>query len=151
MKKITSITTIAILVMLSACLGGSNQAAGLAEAERAFDDGNYEAAQDILDDIFGKDDEKMSATQLGRMSILYMRIADECSDDADDNIGAATKCYMKAYNANADSAQAYYYSLPIEHSSHVQTLSRLHEALTAPPSVGDSIDHADCRDDSLPE
>ncbi len=142
--------TISILVMLSACSVGGNQAAGLAEAERAFDAGNYEAAQDILDDIFDQDD-RMSATQLGRMSILYMRLADESVDDADDNIGAATKCYMKAYKANADSAQTYYYNLPIEHSAHAQTLSQLHEALTAPPALGDSIDHTDCCGDSLHE
>ena len=72
----------------------------------------------------------LTPSQLGRLSLVYMQMAD--SADQAENISAATDCYHRAFQANADSAARFYGEVAPEHTAHAMMLDAIVRSLDAP-------------------
>lgn len=98
--------------------------ADLREAEMAIAQGDMRAAESVTNHVIGsKPLENFTPRQLGRLSLIYMQLAD--STDQGDHVSQATECYRKAYEANADSANAFYSNVPPEHTARAVLLSAI--------------------------
>ena len=96
----------------------------------AIANGDMRAASSAADHIVGNRNlSDLSANQLARLSIIYMQMAD--SIDREDSVGQATQCYKQAYDANSDSATAFYLSLNPDKMRYAVML----KALASPPDT----------------
>ncbi len=135
------------VVMLAAMMCSCNNAAGiddsLRQAEAAITEGDVTVAKSVAEKL-GEDENltDMSASQLARLSIVYMELAD--GDGNRDLAANAADCYRRAYQADKDSADAYYRSLTDERASTAGLLQHLVSAADATYSFEDSVpDHSD--------
>ncbi|MDE6430446.1 MAG: hypothetical protein K2K65_04680, partial [Duncaniella sp.] len=85
-----------------------------------------------------KDRAGMEATQMARLSILYMQL-NERTDDPND-VEYAVQCFRDAYKINSDSAKAYYSSLPYDQEKYAMTLSTIVHTLDNPKDIPDEHD-----------
>lgn len=114
----------------------------LRTAEDAIIRGDMKVAKSIANQLTdGKNFSGLSPRQLGRLSIVYMQLADQA--DQADNVSAAIGCYRKAFAVDSDSATVYYNSVPGEHA---MILSALTHAIDNPT---DSLTFADEEPDSI--
>lgn len=113
MKNIYLMIIIAVMATLAGCKGG-DVSSTVREAEMALADGDMTAARSVADKVLGPESiEKLTATDLARLSLVYMEMADK---EADNNtvVATAADLYRRAMKINADSARAFYLSLPPE-------------------------------------
>lgn len=95
---------------MAAC-SGSDTASRLRQVEAAIAQGDMKAAHSVADKILGQGSiETLDAVDLARLSVVYMRMADEEADNTA-LVATAADLYRRACQANADSAEAYYSSL----------------------------------------
>lgn len=120
--------------VLTAC-GGSSVAERVASAEMAFAAEDVASSRRICDRIMGEDvsDGGVTATELCRLSILYMQLYDR-TDDAD-ALDLATRCYRSAFSENADSARYFYTHLAVDQDKYVMSLSTLVQSIDNPAGV----------------
>ncbi len=126
MKKIVMLLACPLAFMMMACgSGGSSQAVdNLREAEAAIALGDMGGAQSVASRMLGDENlSHLSATQLARLSLVYMQIAD--STERENSIAQATDLYRKAYDADADSASLYYAGVSPEMYPYVTMLRTL--------------------------
>lgn len=103
----------------------------LRDAEMAVAQGDMTTAKSIASHISnGKNFSGLSARQLGRLSLVYMHLAD--SVDQPENVGAATECYRQAFETNADSATKFYSEVGPEHTGHAVMLGAIVRSLDTP-------------------
>lgn len=104
----------------------------LREAEDAIAAGDMVSAQSAASYLF--DDSatcrKLTATQLARLSMVYVMLAD--SVDQETNTNRAADLYDLSLKTNADSAREFYQSVNPEHLQYVETMSN-HSANRAHP------------------
>lgn len=138
------ILTSIIALLCGACGSTSeNQVENdLRTAEDAIIRGDMKAAKSVANHLTdGENLTGLTPRQLGRLSIVYMQLADQA--DQADNVSAAIGCYRKAFAVDSDSATAYYNSVPGEHA---MVLSALTHAIDNP---ADSLTFADEEPDSI--
>lgn len=146
MKKILTFIMAAALLTVWSCDTAVSRNDELTAAEQAVDTHNYRGAQTACDRLLEQSaGEPLSAAQYGRLSLLFMRLSE--IDAEHENVGQATQCYLKAFAADADSARAYYSSLPLEMSSYVEMMASLSRAITSPADISDD---SWCETDSIP-
>jgi len=118
-----------LALMIFAACGGDAVDDSIYTAQRAMDDNDYDLAQQICDDLTEGEGtlEGLTAMQLGRLSILYLKL-DERSGDGR-NSAMATRCYRASYAADADSAHMFYNSLQPEEYALSETLRQIEPAL----------------------
>lgn len=128
----------ALLAVVMAGCGNSTISERVSSAEIAFAGEDVASARRICDEIVGEhnEDGEIAATELGRMSILYMQLFDR-TDDAD-ALDLATKCYRSAYEENADSAAYFYSHLPVEQDKYAMSLAILVQSMDNPADISDS-------------
>ncbi|MCC8175730.1 MAG: hypothetical protein LUC85_04840 [Bacteroidales bacterium] len=146
-----AIATLVVSVALASCQGDGTARVDddLATAEVALDEGNPKVAINLCNEILQKADrEVFPVSTLGKTSILLMRLSEEVPDDEEEFITQATQCYLKAFATNADSALAYYSSLPIDYARYTAMMAQLSQAITAPAQLLDSAE-TDSIDSSL--
>lgn len=145
MKNILTIIIGAVLVALCGCATAISSDDELTAAEQAIETHNYRSAQTAGDRLLAQSDESpLTASQYGRLSLLFMRLSE--IDAEHENVGQATQCYLKSFATNADSARAYYSSLPLEMSSYVEMMANLSRAITSPTDI---INDDWCETDSI--
>lgn len=146
MKKILFIAlTTFICAAITACGPEPSTAEILSTAEQAIETHHYSTAQKISDELFEHADEKqMTASELGRLSLLFMRLSENGREQ--ENVCQAAQCYLKAFATNADSARAYYSALPLDASCHVEMMASLSHAITSPASVAGNDEWCDSQD-----
>lgn len=112
-------------IVMAACSGSAESIErSLREAEAAVAKGDMVAARSVSEHLLGDENlSELSASQLARLSIVYMQMAD--SENAEQNTLQAADLYRRAYRANADSAQAVYTSLPGDQLQYITTLENL--------------------------
>lgn len=121
----------ATTMLLTAC--GTDTSESLRNAEMALADGDMTAARSVADKVLGEGSlEELSATDLARLSLVYMQMSDE---EADNNtlVATAADLYRRAVKANRDSAFAYYTSLPADRAPFAVQLFHI---VTATDSAG---------------
>lgn len=109
-----------------ACSGNGNESAidDLREAEAAVAVGDMEVAKNVASKVIGKSSlSSLPASQLARLSLVYMQIAD--STERESSIAQATDLYRRAYQANPDSAAAFYSEVNPEQYTYVAMLRTL--------------------------
>ena len=128
---ITLIMTIASLAAIS-CTGERRASDDLREAEMAIADGDMTVARSVADRLLGSvDTDSLSARELARLSIVYMRMAEEENDNTA-LVATAADLYRHACRENADSAAEYYNSLD---QNGEALASRLHHIVVATDSA----------------
>lgn len=148
MKHIRISTIFAATLMLfAASCGGSSLSSesieqSIRDAEAAVIAGDMTAAQSAAS-FFTSDSlsyKNMSATQMARLSMVYMMLAD--SLDQESNTNHAADLYDMAFKTDSDSAKIFYQGVNQEQMQYVETLSN-HSANRANP-----IDIANLPDES---
>lgn len=130
----------AVLSFTSCGHSGNTAADCINEAEAATAVGDMEAARSLAMKITDEDLSQLSAKELARLSLVYMQIAD--STDRENSIASATDLYRRAFDADPDSAQAYYGELGPDYYSYVALLKTLTGKIDNPYNpLADSIDH----------
>lgn len=98
--------------------------ASLAYAERAIVDGEVTVATEVGNHLFGDEgDNGLAVSQLGRLSMVYMRVAEQT--DQQENVDKALALYRKAFELDADSAYAFYSNVSPELTADVALLAAL--------------------------
>lgn len=156
MHKAAAALTVAVVAVmgLAGCARPSvaEQVASLDEASALIDRADYGSAQSICDEVrrlqtaataAAEADGGKDATMLGRLSILYMKLADATSREV--NIEYAYQCYLEAYAADSVAAHRYYNSLSVEELPQGILLAGIVRNAVAPPDDVGAIDV-----DSLP-
>ena len=131
-----------ILPLLTACGGSASGSAidDIREAEDATALGDMEVAKSVASRVLSsKNLSDMPASQLARLSLVYMQIAD--STDRESSIAQATDLYRKAFAENPDSAAAYYADVHPDMYPYVAMLKALVGRIDNPyKPEADSID-----------
>lgn len=131
----------AIGAVAAACSGGGASVADeLRSAEAAIAFGDMDAAQNVASSVIGKKNlSDLPASQLARLSMVYMHLAD--STDRENNIAQAADLYRMAFDADPDSAAAFYSSVDPEQYPYVTMLKTLVGRIDHPYNPeADSID-----------
>lgn len=120
-----------ILSLLLVSCAGETISERVAAAEMAFAAEDVAATRQICASIV-QDTVKGSftASELARLSILYMQLNEH--DDDPEAVELAANCYRLAFRCNADSARAFYESLPSEDMKYAMTLASLVEQADNP-------------------
>lgn len=145
--------------MLASCGESESLADQISSAELALANENVSATRELCSDIFKhKNRGGIEATQMARLSILYMQL-NERTDDPND-VEYAVQCFRDAYKINRDSAQSYYSSLPYDQEKYAMTLSTIVHTLDSPRDIpdehdcdptGDGMDSTDSESDFMTE
>ena len=116
----------AMCLAFSACSGSSDIESQIREAEMATAKGDMTAARSVASHLVGNENlSDMPASQLARLSIVYMQLADTDSTDIQSNVSTAAGLYRRAYETDADSASLYYSTLPPDKLPYARLLSIL--------------------------
>ncbi len=116
----------AMCLAFSACSGSSDIESQIREAEMATAKGDMTAARSVASHLVGNENlSDMPASQLARLSIVYMQLADTDSTDIQSNVSTAAGLYRRAYETDADSASLYYSTLPHDKLPYARLLSIL--------------------------
>ena len=139
MKGMWCICAAMTALALTSC-GGSDVSERISSAEMAYAIEDADVSRRICDEIMDDKsrDNSLTATQLGRMSILYMQLYDR-TDDAD-ALDMATQCYRSAFETDADSATYFYTHLPVEQDKYGMSLTTLVQSIDNPADVSDTHD-----------
>lgn len=126
-----AIIAIATTVVLTSCSSTKtiDPTSAIDEIEQLINNGKFDQARQMADEISADTTLALTNKQLCRMSIIYMKISDAI--DTDINTTIATRYYRRAINNNADSASTFYGALPLEESRHVDLMSKLEPMLSA--------------------
>lgn len=134
--KITNLLAVSVMAVAAACSHGTLSSESIEqsirEAEAAVIAGDMTAAQSAAS-FFTNDTlshKNMSATQMARLSMVYMMLAD--SLDQEGNTNRAADLFDMAYKTNSDSARTFYQGVNHEQMQYVETLSN-HSANRAHP------------------
>ncbi|MDE6581749.1 MAG: hypothetical protein K2K47_04400 [Duncaniella sp.] len=127
------ISFIAITVA-AACSDASGRfETNLADAEQAMADGRIADAQSLIDALDADmTSASLSASQLGRLSIVHMKLNEAYTHDDFDNVGKAVACYHAAFEADADSARAFYTECSVADIPYSMTLTAIVQNIDDP-------------------
>lgn len=138
----------AAAMMLTAC-GSGNISERVSTAEMALAAEDVEMTRKLCDDIMADSVAKgsITATELARLSILYMQLNERTDDH--EAVELAANCYREAFKANADSARHFYETLPIEDVKYAMTLSSIVQSMDNPSQIDEYPDESQEYADSL--
>jgi len=125
--------------LATACGNSRSVADEISAAELALVNDDADAARSLCNGILSHMDKKpIAATQFAHLSILYMQL-NERTDNPED-IGLAARCFREAFRIDADSASAYYSTLPVDQDKYAMTLSSIVHILDNPQEIPADID-----------
>lgn len=123
---LTSIASAALIMLVASSCNGPVSLESIEEslrsAESAIAKGDMKVAQSVacnISDSLTLD--RMSVNQLGRLSMVFMQVADSLEQSA--NTETATDIYDRAFRTDADSARNFYNSIEPERMQFVETLT----------------------------
>lgn len=112
----------------------------VAEAEQAFADGHYARAQMLCDSLLvGPDFGRLDVDRLCRLSLLFMRLAENSADN-DANTAFATRTLGAALERDADSTHVFLDNVPVEEKGRAAIIMAIYEAQKA-PVIADTISY----------
>lgn len=110
----------------------------------AIDCGDYSRARELCDALaLGADSASLGVEDLGRLSLVYMHLADFSDEDV--NMAMAARCFNMSERISADSTAAFYQDVAPEQTRHAMTLLSLMRGLAVRPDslVDDELQHAE--------
>lgn len=133
-----SLTIVAAAALFTACGNSGSIAEEVASAELTLANEDVVATRNICNGILSRaEKEGVEASQYARLSILYMQLNDRTDNPED--IEFAARCYREAFKTNADSASAFYRSLPVDQDKYAMTLASIVHTLDNPQEI--PVDH----------
>lgn len=130
MKFIAYCILLLSVTLLSACSSPRDEGCcdDIAEVEQALDRADFDRAQRLLNDHFSGDAlQQLSAEQYGRLSIIYMRLADVTdSPDNWQSTPIAAELYGRAFKADSVQAEKFYASLPTEYNGFINVMRNVY-------------------------
>lgn len=139
----------AVILIASACSGNSmseNIEETLRTAESAIAKGDMTVAQSVARNISDSASlNQMSVTQLGRLSMIFMQLADSLDQSA--NTETATDIYDRAFRTNADSADLFYNAIEPERMQFVETMTGNSAARRNPMDMSAVLPDSDFHED----
>jgi len=137
--------------ILSACSDKSSVSDRVAAAEMAFAAEDVASTRRIIDNIMADSTAKgsVTATELARLSILYMQLNDRTDDH--EAVDLAADCYREAYRANADSAASFYTHVSADNQKYVMALTSIVHSMDNPKSLDDITEQDHEFPDSIEE
>lgn len=134
MKLYISLLLAGIILLMTGC----SQSASLIDdriesAHVALIRGDYAKAQKICDGVAEETDD-LTVSQLGRLSILYMKLTEGDLDESDD-LDKAALCYRAAWELDADSARMFYSDCQVDDMSYVMMLSAIVKNIDDPMDI----------------
>lgn len=138
MQRIHYILITALLLITASCSAPAGEVVDtIRDAEQAIARGDMKAAQSAGDYILGTENYSgLSATQLARLSMVYMQLADSVDQTA--NIKKAADLYDRAQSLNADSAAEFYNNLAPDQLQYYAAMSEYSARRKSPVSL-DSV------------
>ena len=120
---------------LTSCDSHRSVADQVAEAEMAMVGFDVASTRQICDRIMTDSVARgsITATELARLSILYMQL-NELTDDHE-AVDLAADCFREAFQQNADSARIFYENLPVSLDKYVMTLSSIVHSMDNPKQL----------------
>lgn len=115
------------MTAIASCSVGNSNNDAIEAAEQAIACRDYKLAQSICDTFVTDSTTTLSAGELCRLSLIYMKMSD--IDDSGIYTAAATQCYRSALRADSDSAYMFYNNVPIDEARHVEIMSQLDRML----------------------
>lgn len=136
-----SLSLLPALLFVS-CDGEKSVSDKVADAELAMAEEDVESTRSIADDILShrKNNGGITATELARLSILYMQLNDRTDDS--ESVDLAADCYREAFEANADSAAAFYHNLPVDQLKYAMVLASIVHSADNPDSLEEYPDES---------
>lgn len=134
---------------LVACDGHHSVSEQVASAEMAMAAEDVVSTRRMCDDILADSVARgsITATELARLSILYMQLNERTDDH--EAVDLAADCYREAFRANADSARRFYENLPVDQDKYVMTLASIVHAIDNPRDLDDYPDESHEYTDSI--
>ncbi len=141
MKRfLISISSAALLAacLLQGCDTDRARRSPLENAEIDFANGHYAGAQQLCDSlILGSGFNKLNVNELCRLSLLFMRLAENHGDE-EANTALAARSLEAAMTRNADSTIMYLGQAPVEDQARLALITAINEGHKA-PAVTDTI------------
>ena len=134
MKKPLHVIAAALLLSAAGCTGSSGSAdeaeATLRQAEMALARGDMRAATSAATHLMGDSNyTSLTPRQLGRLSMVYMQMADSADSTTQaDHIAAAATLYRKAFALQPDSAAHFYAGVSAGQTGSARMLAAIAEA-----------------------
>ncbi|MBD5367793.1 MAG: hypothetical protein HDR83_00815 [Bacteroides sp.] len=123
---ILTLSAILMAVNVSCADHAARFETNISEAEQALADGQLTEAQSLTDALDADIDAgTLSAVQLGRLSLVHMKLNEAYTHDDFDNVGKAVACYHAAFEADADSARAFYADCAVADIPYCMTLTTI--------------------------
>ncbi len=114
MKHLKYILLLIPMLALMAACQGSDTAANLRNIDDALAQGDMRVARSVAEKLVATDAlNTLNATDLARLSLAYMQMADN-EEENSALVATAADLYRRSCQANADSARAFYDSLSPE-------------------------------------
>ena len=121
--KIYLIAIATVAAILSAC-SSSNPSEDISLAEESIIINEPTRAREIADGLTkGKDLSRLSISDLGRLSMIYMKLSD--MTDEGESVANATHCFREAFKLNPDSARLFYSNVSVDEEKYVVMLSAI--------------------------
>lgn len=135
MKATRFLAGAAIAAAMWSCAGHTPEmvTSSLDTADTYLADGDIAEARRTADAIYSGDSTVMTASQFGRLALIYMQISDNSDDPT--TVGQAIHCYRMGCHANADSLAAYFSSLPVELDPYAIMLTEIVHRLETPKVI----------------
>lgn len=127
--------------MLPAC-GSSAPADTISEAEAAISSGDYRSARSV-EHLVSDTTIDLSPSELCRISLIYMHLAENNKTHYDEDVAVAAQCYLKALQLNRDSVESFTQTMSVSELPAMNTLNELAAAITSPVNLSDSIANDD--------
>lgn len=137
LSRLIRLLPAAVILVLASCSGGGSVSERVADAEMAYAAEDVALTRRIVDDIVSDPTAKgsITATELARLSILYMQLNDRTDDH--EAVDLAADCYREAYRANPDSAAWFYTHLSSDDQKYVMVLASIVHSMDNPKSLDD--------------
>lgn len=139
MRTIYLIVLLCVSALLWGC-GSQSAADSISDAEASVAAGDFKrarAVQHLVSDTIAIKD--LTPSQLCRIALIYMHLAENQKTHYDEDVAVATECYMRALSMDADSITAFRDNMPVSDLPALHTLNELACAITNPVNISDSI------------
>ncbi len=130
-----------ILIFAALMVGCSSQSPSdaISDAEASLASGDFKRARSVEHLISDSTSaQKLTPSELCRIALIYMHLAENNKAHFDEDVAVATECYLRAMNENADSVAAFSERMPVADLPAMHTLNELACAISSPVNLSDT-------------
>ncbi len=128
-----------ILTFIGICLLNSCSqpvpADTIADAEAALAAGDHQSARAVEQLVADSAITRLQPSQLCRIALIYMHLAEADKTRYDDDMAIAVRCYIHALQTNRDSVGNFLKRMPVSELPAINTLNELACAIASPVDV----------------